>query len=64
MTARVVSLVPSEPHDFAASHLDELRSALPSAEILRIDGQDLFWWGIRTPGAFARLGAHREGQRW
>ena len=48
-------LVPSEPYDFAASHLDELRSALPSAEIRRIDGQDLFWWGIRTPRAFARL---------
>lgn len=48
-------LVPSEPYEFSASHLDELTAALPSAEIVRIDGQDLFWWGIRTPVAVARL---------
>ncbi len=53
--APTVVLVPSEPYDFSASNLDELAAALPSAEILRIDGQDLFWWGIRTPGAVARL---------
>jgi len=22
-----------------------------------VDGQDLFWWGIRTPGAADRLAA-------
>lgn len=48
-------LVPSEPYDFDEAHLDELARALPSAEICRIDGQDLFWWGIRTPAALARL---------
>ncbi len=48
-------LVPTEPYDFSSSNLDELAAALPSAEILRIDGQDLFWWGIRTPRAVARL---------
>ncbi len=48
-------LVPSEPYDFAATHLDELARALPSARIHRIDGQDLFWWGVRTPAAVSRL---------
>ena len=48
-------LVPSEPYDFGASHLDELALAFPSAEVHRIDGQDLFWWGVRTPAAIARL---------
>ena len=48
-------LVPSEPYDFTATHLDELALALPSARIHRIDGQDLFWWGVRTPAAVSRL---------
>ncbi len=42
---------------FSDTHLDELRSACPKAEIRRIDGRDLFWWGIRTPDALARLAA-------
>jgi ABC-type hemin transport system substrate-binding protein len=52
-----VVLVPSEPYDFHVAHLDELAAAFPSARIRRIDGQDLFWWGIRTPPALARLAA-------
>jgi len=48
-------LVPSEPYDFEAAHLDELARVLPAARILRVDGQDLFWWGVRTPAAVARL---------
>lgn len=48
-------LVPSEPYDFSPAHLDELAVALPSAQIHRIDGQDLLWWGIRTPAAMGRL---------
>ena len=50
-------LVPSEPYVFTAEHLDELAAAIPGATIVRIDGQDLFWWGARTPGAIERLGA-------
>jgi len=50
-----VVLVPSEPYDFGSHHLDELASSLPAARIVRVDGQDLFWWGIRTPDAFRRL---------
>lgn len=48
-------LVPSEPYDFRDQHLAELAAAFPGAEIRRIDGQDLFWWGVRTPAALARL---------
>ncbi|HSL73165.1 MAG TPA: helical backbone metal receptor [Ilumatobacteraceae bacterium] len=48
-------LVPSEPYDFEARHLDELAVAMPGVPIVRVDGQDLFWWGIRTPAAIGRL---------
>lgn len=50
-----VVLVPSEPYEFKEAHLDELRLALPGATVQRVDGQDLFWWGARTPAAIARL---------
>jgi len=48
-------LVPSEPYEFADRHVAELADALPRAAIRRVDGQDLFWWGIRTPAALERL---------
>jgi ABC-type Fe3+-hydroxamate transport system substrate-binding protein len=48
-------LVPSEPYAFTDDHLDELAASIPGASIVRIDGQDLFWWGARTPGAIERL---------
>ena len=48
-------LVPSEPYVFTDDHVAELRSRLPGAVIIRVDGQDLFWWGVRTPGAVERL---------
>jgi hypothetical protein len=47
--------VPSEPYEFKPEHLVELREALPMATIIEIDGQDLFWWGSRTPAAVSRL---------
>jgi len=52
-----VVLVPSEPYVFTDDHVAELRSRLPGAEIIRVDGQDLFWWGVRTPDALVRLSA-------
>jgi hypothetical protein len=52
-----VVIVPSEPYDFRESQIGELRLALPRAEVRRVDGQDLFWWGIRTPMALDRLRA-------
>lgn len=45
-------IVPSEPYDFGAEHLDELAAVAP---VVTVDGQDLFWWGVRTPAAIERL---------
>jgi len=50
-----VVLVPSEPYSFSDAHLDELATVAPP---VRVDGQDLFWWGARTPAALDRLAAH------
>ena len=46
-------LAPTEPYPFADRHLPELRSVAPDARL--VDGQDLFWWGARTPRALERL---------
>ncbi len=45
-------LVPSEPYDFTDEHHDELSVVAP---VVAVDGQDLFWWGARTPAAIERL---------
>ncbi len=45
-------LAPSEPYEFTAEHLNELSEVAPVTEV---DGQDLFWWGVRTPAAIERL---------
>lgn len=50
-------LVPSEPYEFTDAHVAELQTALPASTVLRVDGQDLFWWGIRTPAALVRVAA-------
>ena len=46
--------MPSEPYEFRDRHLDELRDELSSVTarlpVVRVDGQDLFWWGSRTSG--------------
>jgi ABC-type Fe3+-hydroxamate transport system substrate-binding protein len=47
-----VVLAPSEPYPFKERHLAELDRVAPA---VLVDGQDLFWWGIRTPRAVARL---------
>jgi ABC-type Fe3+-hydroxamate transport system substrate-binding protein len=48
-------LLPSEPYVFAERHARELRETIPDARTTFVDGRDLFWWGIRTPAAAARL---------
>jgi ABC-type Fe3+-hydroxamate transport system substrate-binding protein len=58
-----VVLVPSEPYEFRDAHLDELRAAIPGVRVERVDGRDLFWWGVRTPGAIDRLGAQLRSGR-
>lgn len=47
-----VVLLPTEPYPFAERHLEQVAHVAPAA---LVDGQDLFWWGTRTPAAFARL---------
>lgn len=48
-------LVPSEPYEFDEGHVAELTAAFPASTVVRVDGQDLFWWGSRTPAAIERL---------
>lgn len=45
-------VAPSEPYAFSERHRAELEVAGP---VVFVDGQDLFWWGVRTPAAQARL---------
>jgi ABC-type Fe3+-hydroxamate transport system substrate-binding protein len=47
-----VVLAPSEPYRFAERHRRELELVAP---VVFVDGQDLFWWGSRTPSALGRL---------
>ena len=47
-----VVLAPSEPYAVRPAHLVELATVAP---VVAVDGQDLFWWGVRTPGAVERL---------
>lgn len=49
-----VVLAPSEPYPFAERHVPLLAEVAP---VVLVDGQDLFWWGTRTPVALARLRA-------
>ena len=45
-------LAPSEPFPFAERHRAELETVAPT---VFVDGQDLFWWGVRTADAIERL---------
>jgi ABC-type Fe3+-hydroxamate transport system substrate-binding protein len=53
-----VVLAPSEPYPFAERHVAELSTVAP---VTLVDGQDLFWWGARTPDAARRLAAQLDG---
>jgi ABC-type Fe3+-hydroxamate transport system substrate-binding protein len=53
-----VLLAPSEPYPFTTRQLPELETVAP---VEFVDGKDLFWWGVRTPGAIARLGEQLRG---
>ncbi len=44
----------SEPYPFTERQRDELETFAPTTFV---DGKDLFWWGVRTPLAMARLHA-------
>jgi ABC-type Fe3+-hydroxamate transport system substrate-binding protein len=47
-----VVVAPSEPYPFAERHRAELERIAP---VVFVDGQDLFWWGVRTPRALRDL---------
>jgi ABC-type Fe3+-hydroxamate transport system substrate-binding protein len=47
-----VVLAPSEPYSFKPFHLEVLAGVAP---VVAVDGQDLFWWGVRTSAAGPRL---------
>lgn len=47
-------LAPSEPYPFKERHRAELEGGA-GAPVVFVDGQDLFWWGARTPAALGRL---------
>lgn len=47
-----IVLAPTEPYPFGDRHLAELSDFAPAR---LVDGQDLFWWGTRTPAAIGRL---------
>ncbi len=53
-----IVLAPTEPYPFAERHRTVLESVAPT---LFVDGQDLFWWGVRTPAALRRLRVQLNG---
>lgn len=55
-----VVLAPSEPYPFAERHRAELEQVAP---VLFVNGKDLVWWGVRTPGAIRRLGRSLDEAR-
>jgi len=48
-------LLPGEPYPFKNRHVHEVEAIVRGADVRLVDGRDLFWWGIRTPDAVARL---------
>jgi hypothetical protein len=48
-------ILPSEPYAFTDRHIPEASTVAPDVRML--DGRDLFWWGVRTPGALVRITA-------
>lgn len=53
-----VVLAPSEPYPFGERHIPLLSEVAP---VVLVDGQDLFWWGARTPEAITRLAGALSG---
>ena len=47
-----VVLAPSEPYPFTERQRPELETVAP---VTFVDGRDVFWWGVRTPGAVERF---------
>ena len=43
-------------------HVAELAAAFAGARVVRVDGEDLFWWGVRTPAARRTPGRGDQAQ--
>jgi ABC-type Fe3+-hydroxamate transport system substrate-binding protein len=57
-----VVVAPSEPYPFSDRHHDDLATLVGGdGDVVYVDGQDLFWWGTRTPAALGRLLADTPG---
>ncbi len=65
VAARAPNLIilPSEPYEFGPEHGREIELEVGGVPIVFVDGRDLFWWGIRTPAAAARIAAVLAGPR-
>jgi len=50
-------ILPDEPHAFSAEDEAVLHDALPAAQVMRVSGKDLFWYGAWTIDALDRLAA-------
>jgi ABC-type Fe3+-hydroxamate transport system substrate-binding protein len=48
-------VLPKEPYPFKNRHVTEVEAIVRGADVRLVDGRDLFWWGIRTPGAVTRV---------
>ena len=59
VAARAPNLIilPSEPYEFGPEHAREIEAQVGGVPSVVVDGRDLFWWGIRTPEAAARIAA-------
>ncbi len=57
VAARAPNLIilPSEPYEFGSEHAREIEAEVRGVPVVLVDGRDLFWWGIRTPEAAARI---------
>ncbi|MGO9874458.1 MAG: helical backbone metal receptor [Acidimicrobiia bacterium] len=57
VAARAPNLImlPTEPYAFGPEHLPEVTREVSGVPVVFVDGRDLFWWGVRTPDAAARL---------
>ena len=53
-------LLPDEPYRFGEAERSELSAALPQAQVALVSGKDLFWYGVRSADAIARLGAQLD----
>lgn len=57
-----IVLAPTEPWAFTGDDLDDLSERFGVPAML-VDGQDLFWWGVRTARAVDRLRRALAGTR-